>query len=84
MALWPEGGPESSKCKLVVKAVVRDLGKTKSGKQKAAKEARKIVEMKGKQIKDELSLAMIRLFTKLLDEDSVDASTIDDVIHGSN
>ena len=28
---------------------------TKSGKQKATKEARKIVEMKGKQIKDELS-----------------------------
>ena len=42
-----------------VKAAVRDLGKIKSGKQKAAKEARKIVEMKGKQIKDELSLAMI-------------------------
>ena len=41
-------------------------------------------EMKGKQIKDELSLAMIRLFTKLLDENSVEASTIDDVIHGSN
>ena len=48
--------------------------------------------MKGKQIKDELSLAMIRLhvftklleFTKLLDEDSVEASSIDDVIHGSN
>ena len=51
-----------------IKAVVRDLGKTKSGKQKAAKEARKIVEMKGKQIKDELSLAMIQLFTKLLDD----------------
>ena len=67
-----------------VKAVVRDLGKTKSGKQKAAKEARKIVEMKGKQIKDELSLAMIQLFTKLLDEDSVEASTIDDVIQGPN
>ena len=66
-----------------VKAVVRDLGKTKSGKQKAAKEARKIVEMKGKQIKDELSSARIRLFTKF-DEDSVEASTIDDVIHGSN
>ena len=66
------------------KAVVRDLGKTKSGKQKAAKEARKIVEMKGKQIKDELSLAMIQLFTKLLDEDSVEASTIDDVIQGPN
>ena len=45
--------------------VVRDLGKTKSCKQKAAKEARKIMEMnmKGKQIKDELSLAMIQLFT---------------------
>ena len=43
-----------------VKAVVRDLGKTKSGKQKAAKEARKIVEMKGKQMKDELLLAMIQ------------------------
>ena len=69
---------------LFVKAVVRDLGKTKSGKQKATKEARKIVEMKGKQIKDELSLAMIQLFTKLLDEDSVEASTIDDVIQGSN
>ena len=67
-----------------VKAVVRDLGKTKNGKQKAAKEARKIVEMKGKQIKDELSLAMIQLFTKLLDEDSVEASTIDDVIQGPN
>ena len=67
-----------------VKAVVRDLGKTKSGKQKAAKEARKIVEMKGKQIKDELSLAMVQLFTKLLDEDSVEASTIDDVIQGPN
>ena len=40
------------------------MGKTKSAKQKAAKEARKIVEMKGKQIKDELSLAMIQLFTK--------------------
>eukprot|EP00622_Pseudochattonella_farcimen_P005482 FR741106.1.p1 GENE.FR741106.1~~FR741106.1.p1 ORF type:complete len:189 (+),score=0.15 FR741106.1:73-567(+) len=66
------------------KAVVRDLGKTKSGKQKAAKEARKIVEMKGKQIKDELSLAMIQLFTKLLDDDSVEASTIDDVIQGPN
>ena len=38
--------------RLFVKAAVRDLGKTKSGKQKAAKEARKIVEMKGKQIKD--------------------------------
>ena len=62
------------------KAVVRDLGKTKSGKQKAAKEARKMVEMKGKQIKDELSSAMIQLFTKLLDEDSVKASTIDDAI----
>ena len=60
--------------KLAVKAVVRDLGKTKSGKQKAAKEARKIVEMNGKQIKDELSLAMIQLFTKLLDEDSVEAT----------
>ena len=67
-----------------VKAVVRDLGTTKSGKQKAAKEARKIVEMKGKQIKDELSLAMVQLFTKLLDEDSVEASTIDDVIQGPN
>ena len=33
--------------------------------------------MKGKQIKDELSLAMIQLFTKLLDEDSVEASTIE-------
>ena len=65
---------------LSLKAVVRDLGRTKSGKQKAAKEARKIVEMKGKQIKDELSLAMVQLFTKLLDEDSVEASTIDDVI----
>ena len=68
--------------------VVRDLGKTKSCKQKAAKEARKIVEMKGKQMskqmKDELSLAMIQLFTKLLDEDSVEASTIDDVIQGPN
>ena len=31
--------------------------------------------MKGKQIKDELSLAMIQLLTKLLDEDSVEAST---------
>ena len=58
---------------LLVKAVVRDLGKTKSAKQKAAKEARKIVEMKGKQIKDELLLAMIQLFTKPLDEDSVEA-----------
>ena len=68
-----------------VKTVVRDLGKTKSGKQKATKEARKIVEMNlGKQIKDELSLAMIHLFTKLLDEDSVEASTIDDAIRGSN
>ena len=57
----------------VYKAVVRDLGKTKSAKQKAAKEARKIVEMKGKQIKDELSLAMIQLFTK-----------IDDAIRGSD
>ena len=60
------------------------MGKTKSGTQKAAKEARRIVEMKGKQIKDELSLAMIQLFTKLLDEDSVEASTIDDAIQGSN
>jgi hypothetical protein len=33
------------------------LGKTTSAKQKAAKEARKIAEMKGNQIKDELSLA---------------------------
>ena len=66
-----------------VKAVVRDLGKTKSAKQKAAKEARKIVEMKGK-IKDELSLAMIQLLTKLLDEDSVEASTIDGAIRGSD
>ena len=53
------------------------MGKTKIGKQKAVKEARKIVEMKGKQIKDELSLAMIQLFTKLLDEDSVEASAIE-------
>ena len=60
------------------------MGKTKSAKLKAAKEARKIVEMKGKQIKDELSLAMIQLFTKLLDEDSVEASTIDDAIRGSD
>eukprot|EP00622_Pseudochattonella_farcimen_P003099 FR738198.1.p2 GENE.FR738198.1~~FR738198.1.p2 ORF type:complete len:126 (+),score=6.36 FR738198.1:302-679(+) len=67
-----------------VKAVVRDLGKTESAKQKAAEEARKIVEIKGKQIKDELSLAMIQPFTKLLDEDSVEASTIDDAIRGSN
>ena len=59
-------------------ALVRDLGKTKSAKQKAAKEARKIVEMKGKQMKDALSLAMIQLFAKLLDEDSVEANTIDD------
>ena len=35
-------------------------------------ECRKIVEMKGKQMKDELALAMIQLFTKLLDEDSVE------------
>ena len=67
-----------------VEAVVRDLGKTKSAKQKAAKEARKIVELKGNQIKDELSLAMIQLFIKLLDEDSVEASTIDDAIRGSD
>ena len=53
-------------------------------RQKAAKEARRIAEMKGKKIKDELSLAMIQLFTKLLDEDSVEASTIDDAIRGSN
>ena len=59
--------------------------RTKSAKQKAAKEARKIDEMKGKQIKDTLPLAMIQLFTKLLDEDSVEASTIDDaILQGSN
>jgi hypothetical protein len=40
--------------------------------------------MKGKYIKDELSLAMIQLFTKLLDEDSAEASTIDGAIRGSN
>jgi len=40
--------------------------------------------MKDKQIKDELSLVTIQLFTKLLDEDSVEASTIDDAIQGSN
>jgi hypothetical protein len=40
--------------------------------------------MKGKQIKDELSLAMFQLFTKMLNKDSVEASTIDDVIRGSD
>ena len=83
---WPAGIQfwHQLNYKINVKAVVRDLGKTKSGKQKAAKEARKIVEMKGKQIKDELSLAMFQLFTKMLNEDSVEASTIDDVIQGSD
>ena len=33
--------------------------------------------MKGKQIKDAMSLAMIQLFTKLLDEDSIEANTIE-------
>ena len=53
-------GP-AARVPLLVKAAVCDLGKTKSAKQKAAKEARKIVEMKGKQMKDALSLAMIQI-----------------------
>ena len=67
-----------------VKEGVRDLGKTKSAMQKAAKEARKIAEMKGKQMKEALPLAMIQLFTKLLDEDSIEANTIDDADSGWN
>ena len=67
-----------------VKEGVRDLGKTKSAMQKAAKEARKIAEMKGKQMKEVLSLAMMQLFTKLLDEDSIEANTIDDTDSGWN
>ena len=63
-----------------LRAKVKKLARQEKWKQKAAKEARKIVEMKGKQMKGELSLAMIQLFTKLLDEDSVEASTIDDAI----
>ena len=40
-----------------VKAVIRELGESKGAKKKIAKDARKQIEMKGKQIKDAMSLA---------------------------
>ena len=40
-----------------VKAVIRELGESKGAKLKIAKDARKIAGMKGKQIKDAMSLA---------------------------
>ena len=59
------------------KAVIRELGESKSAKLKIAKDARKQIEMKGKQIKDAISLAMIQLFTKLLGKDPVEAHISD-------
>ena len=60
------------------KAVIRELGESKGAKQKIAKDARKQIEMKGKQIKDAMSLAMIYNCSRRLDKDPVEANIFDD------